>query len=112
MNTSPKYGVVATKISHASTIRKTTIKLNTGVWNLSFTDANLAGINLSNDQANSSLVGISQLIGRICTSEEIAYAALFLASDESSFITGAIIPVDGGITATELEYVLTLFKLY
>jgi len=51
-------------------------------------------------------------IGRIGTPEDIAYAALFLASDESSFITGAIIPVDGGLTATELEYVLSLFKLY
>ena len=31
--------------------------------------------------------------------EEIANTALFLASDLSGFITGAIIPVDGGMTA-------------
>jgi meso-butanediol dehydrogenase/(S,S)-butanediol dehydrogenase/diacetyl reductase len=31
--------------------------------------------------------------------EEIAYTALFLASDEASFVTGAIITVDGGQTA-------------
>jgi NAD(P)-dependent dehydrogenase (short-subunit alcohol dehydrogenase family) len=30
---------------------------------------------------------------------ELAAAALFLASDESSFITGAVIPVDGGYVA-------------
>ena len=36
---------------------------------------------------------------RTGTPEEIAQAALFLATDDSSFITGATIPVDGGILA-------------
>jgi NAD(P)-dependent dehydrogenase (short-subunit alcohol dehydrogenase family) len=38
-------------------------------------------------------------IGRFGEASEIAQAALFLASDESSFITGANFLVDGGITA-------------
>ncbi len=38
-------------------------------------------------------------MGRFGKSEEIAKAALFLASDDSSFITGASLLVDGGITA-------------
>jgi len=38
-------------------------------------------------------------MGRLGTAEDIANAALFLASDESSFITGTAIPVDGGYTA-------------
>jgi len=35
-------------------------------------------------------------LGRVGKPEEIAYAALFLASDEASYITGLIMPVDGG----------------
>ncbi len=44
--------------------------------------------------------GFEQMIplGRYATNREIADAALFLASDESGFITGTMIPVDGGLT--------------
>jgi len=38
-------------------------------------------------------------IGRIGTTEEIAAFALYLASDESAWTTGAIVPIDGGMTA-------------
>ena len=36
---------------------------------------------------------------RLAQPEDIAYASLFLASDESRHVTGVVLPVDGGFTA-------------
>ena len=38
-------------------------------------------------------------LGRIGTAEDVAYGALFLASDESSYMTGSDLVIDGGWTA-------------
>jgi NAD(P)-dependent dehydrogenase (short-subunit alcohol dehydrogenase family) len=39
-------------------------------------------------------------LGRIGEPEDVAYAALYLASDDASFVTAAILPVDGGMRLT------------
>ena len=39
-------------------------------------------------------------MGRLGLSDEVAKAIVFLASDEASFITGHILSVDGGKTAS------------
>jgi len=38
-------------------------------------------------------------MGRFGTAEEVAFGVLYLASDESSFVTGSELVIDGGHTA-------------
>lgn len=38
-------------------------------------------------------------LGRIGTAEDVAFGALYLASDEASFVTGTSLVIDGGLTA-------------
>jgi len=58
-------------------------------------DARLRGMSWKDYLANAS----DRPLHRIGKPEEIAKAALFLASEDSSFVTGAILAVDGGGTA-------------
>jgi NAD(P)-dependent dehydrogenase (short-subunit alcohol dehydrogenase family) len=40
----------------------------------------------------------TQAVGRMATPEEIAAAALYLASDEAAFVTGTALEIDGGFS--------------
>lgn len=55
-------------------------------------------LSLLDDATKQFLIGLHP-IGRLGRAEEVANAALFLLSDEASFITGAHLMVDGGFTA-------------
>lgn len=52
----------------------------------------------SDQQAFLEKVKKMQPLGRLGRPDDVANAALFLASDQATFITGAILPVDGGYT--------------
>ena len=45
------------------------------------------------------MIAADHPLGRIASAEEVAPTIVFLASDAAAFVTGAILPVDGGFTA-------------
>ena len=62
----------------------------------SFTDTDM--YRSMNAQARSKLEAFIPL-GRIAQPEEVAKAIAFLATDDASYITGVVLPIDGGLTA-------------
>jgi NAD(P)-dependent dehydrogenase (short-subunit alcohol dehydrogenase family) len=54
---------------------------------------------LTDDPATLKYLEDRHPMGRLAKPEEIARAALFLASDDASYVTGACLSVDGGYTA-------------
>jgi NAD(P)-dependent dehydrogenase (short-subunit alcohol dehydrogenase family) len=61
-------------------------------WGLVRTMAREKGI--SEDEASQRAIG-SIPLGRLCTAEEVANMVVFLASERASFVTGALITMDG-----------------
>jgi len=59
-----------------------------------FVDTDMTAV-LSDDQRKSIVANVP--LGRYATTSEIAGVATFLASEKASYITGAVIPVDGGL---------------
>ena len=68
-----------------------------GAVDTNFVNAALAGA--PDLETARSDIGASHPIGRMATAEEIARIMVFLASPESSYMTGAVVMADGGYTA-------------
>jgi meso-butanediol dehydrogenase / (S,S)-butanediol dehydrogenase / diacetyl reductase len=49
-------------------------------------------------------------LGRVGEPEDVAGAVLFLASDEAAWISGAVLPVDGGLTVGNLQMAQEIIK--
>jgi NAD(P)-dependent dehydrogenase (short-subunit alcohol dehydrogenase family) len=64
-----------------------------------FVDGYLARTYPGREQEMMKILSEYQPIGRMGLPEDIAPLALYLCSDEASFITGAAYPIDGGVTA-------------
>lgn len=62
------------------------------------TDMPMAGDSEEENRIKMALTSNKAVLKRIGTPDDVAYAALFLAGDESNFITGQILSVDGGRT--------------
>jgi NAD(P)-dependent dehydrogenase (short-subunit alcohol dehydrogenase family) len=63
-------------------------------------DTPILGPAFGNQQIAQSVLGPMHPLGRVGKPEEIAEAVAFLLSDQAAFITGAALPVDGGLSAT------------
>jgi len=61
-----------------------------------FIRTNMSSLALDNDSGRKKKVLSRTPMGRLGKPEEVANAAYFLVSDDASFITGVVLPVDGG----------------
>ena len=97
------YGYIATKAAVANLVRQAALEL--APWNVLVNAVapgpfltNIAGGQLRNPEVAKVFEQMVPL-GRIAQPDEIKGLALLLASPASSFITGTVIPIDGGATA-------------
>ena len=71
-----------------------------GLLDTPMVEAGLAGAYAEGDVARMKAIRAAQVpMGRMGDAWDTAHGALFLASDEAKYVTGAELVVDGGITA-------------
>lgn len=98
-----KWGVVGLTKSLALALAADGIRVNVVCPGLADTPMKIGFTGRSGDPAeaaaNEAKLIANVPMGRLVQAGEIADAALWLASDEASFVTGVALPVDGGFTA-------------
>ncbi|MFA7254075.1 MAG: SDR family oxidoreductase [Patescibacteria group bacterium] len=91
-----KGGIV--QLTHAGALDLAPFEIRVNAIAPGFIETNMTKGVLENDQFNQ-LIKSSTPLGHVGNVEDIANAAIYLASDESEYTTGEIIYVDGGWTA-------------
>ena len=110
VNTSSMYGLVGTTMSFAYSASKGAINQMTKSLALTYARDNIRVNAIAPGYVDTPILAevpkdmkdamANQLpIGRLGKDTEIANLICYLLSDEASFITGAIVPIDGGFTA-------------
>ena len=95
--TAAKHGVIGLTRSVALQYAASGIRVNAICPGL--TDTPMMDRILGGDREMEKLFVAGTPFGRKAQPEEMAAAALWLCSDEASFVTGAVLPVDGGVFA-------------
>lgn len=98
-----KFAVVGLTKSLAQRFAADNVRVNVVCPGLADTPMKLGFTGRSGDPdeaaANQQRMLAAVPMGRLCKAEEVAHAALWLLSDDASFVTGVALPVDGGFTA-------------
>jgi len=95
-----KAGVVSLVQTSANLLRTTGVRVNAICPGLIETGMTKPIFDMARARGNDSRLGQLCALGRYGVPEEIAAMALFLASDEASYVTGQAIAVDGGLSST------------
>ncbi|HKU38859.1 MAG TPA: SDR family NAD(P)-dependent oxidoreductase [Polyangiales bacterium] len=95
-----KAGVINLVQTAANTLRGTGIRVNAICPGLIETGMTKPIFDYAKQRGTSDKIGQLNPLGRAGQPAEIAAAALFLASDEASYVTGQALAVDGGLTSS------------
>ncbi|NYT63832.1 SDR family oxidoreductase [Alcaligenaceae bacterium] len=97
-----KFAVVGLAKSLAQTFAPDNVRVNVVCPGLTDTPMAIQFTSRKGDkaeaEANEKALLSAVPLGRLCQPQEVAHAALWLASDDSSFVTGVELPIDGGFT--------------